>query len=478
MGYAAGAADDSSSSQSCSSSGAEVAAAAAAPSSSCSKAESLQQQSRSIEGSSILTRRAAAAAAAAAAAGESGESGSAAGPAPDTDPSPSSSGVAAAGAAGAAAAAAGVFASNEFHWTSQGISHVQRRKMILERHPEVEKLNGYDIRAGVYAAAVTILNIWIAYKISCWDISMWTLMLLTYTVSGSLNHILFLSMHEACHCALFPYRSLHKYFAIFVNLSMGVPAGVSFIIHHQDHHVYLGTDKKDPDLPTETEAKMFSSAAAKLLFVLLLPFTYTLRPLLLSGKQPSALELINFIVVILWDAAVYIYWGPCALFYLIAGSFFSMSFHPLNGHLIAEHYQFPWGQALQETYSSYGYENIFTFCVGYHTEHHDFPSIPGYRLPQLHAAAKEFYDLPYHKSWLHCLVEFIFNPNVTPFCRVKRKHHKGGPVDPPHKLLYQEPAQLGSYWKGPLQQQQQQQQQQQGGEGAELLGCQDTKKEK
>lgn len=59
--------------------------------------------------------------------------------------------------------------------------------------------------------------------------------------------------------------------------------------------------------------------------------------------------------------------------------------------------------------------------VGYHNEHHDFPSVPWTRLPALRKLAPEFYDtIPSHPSWPMVIVNFIRDPEVGIFARVKR----------------------------------------------------------
>jgi sphingolipid delta-4 desaturase len=64
---------------------------------------------------------------------------------------------------------------------------------------------------------------------------------------------------------------------------------------------------------------------------------------------------------------------------------------------------------------------LITFNVGYHNEHHDFPRIPGSRLPLLKKMAPEYYDnLPSYNSWTKVIWDYIMDPEVGPYSRMKR----------------------------------------------------------
>jgi sphingolipid delta-4 desaturase len=84
----------------------------------------------------------------------------------------------------------------------------------------------------------------------------------------------------------------------------------------------------------------------------------------------------------------------------------------------------------QETYSYYGALNRIAFNVGYHNEHHDFPSVPWHRLPRLKAAASEWYDgLEAHHSWTRLLFRYVFDPEITLYSRMLRENRGGEKTD-------------------------------------------------
>jgi sphingolipid 4-desaturase/C4-monooxygenase len=247
------------------------------------------------------------------------------------------------------------------------------------------------------------------------------LLLIAYCYTGVINHALMLAVHEISHGMAFGYsRPLaNRLFGYFCNLPIGLPMSISFKKYHLEHHRYQGDEVIDTDLPTLLEAKLFCTTLGKFFWVVLQPLFYIFRPLVVNPKPPTRDEFINLIIQLTFDGVVTYYCGFHMVLFMLAASLLAMGLHPVAGHFISEHYMFAKGF---ETYSYYGPLNFVTFNVGYHNEHHDFPAVPGSRLPEVRKIAPEFYDtLPQHSSWTQVLWDFITDPEIGPYARMKRK---------------------------------------------------------
>lgn len=287
-----------------------------------------------------------------------------------------------------------------------------------------------------------------------------------------------LAIHEISHGMGFGTSRprANKLLSIFANLPLGVPMSISFKKYHLEHHRYQGDELLDTDVPTFMEAAFFTNSFRKTIWCILQPFFYTLRPLFVHPKPLESYEAVNIVVQLLFDLIIIEFLGWHILAYMIGGSILAMGLHPVAGHFISEHTlmfsddeqkqhsignksdtnnnkgdQLNVGEKtnatksspcdkqedklnastvnedgeflIPETCSYYGPLNWLTFNVGYHVEHHDFPSIPGSRLHMLSKIAPEFYlNLNYHTSWTRVLWQYITDPRVGPSARVRRPH--------------------------------------------------------
>jgi sphingolipid 4-desaturase/C4-monooxygenase len=211
-----------------------------------------------------------------------------------------------------------------------------------------------------------------------------------------------------------------------------------------EHHRYLGLDGIDTDIPTLLEVKLLSSFLGKLFFLTFQIFFYALRPGLVHSIPFTKWTFGSIIFQALFDMTILKFYGWKPILYLLFSSFFAGSLHPMSAHFIAEHYLF--SEFSQETWSYYGPLNLLAYNVGYHNEHHDFPSVPWTKLPELRQIAKEYYDiLPEHKSWVGVIWEFLSNDQVSLWARVKREKGLGGERA---KSMKERVEQVQNDWKG------------------------------
>ena len=249
--------------------------------------------------------------------------------------------------------------------------------------------------------------------------SWYTWLFFTYTLSGTINHSFTLAFHEASHNLCAKGIIANRTIGIFANLCMGLPAAASFRRYHLEHHRYQGEDLIDVDIPHPIEGRIFSNKSPmKFIWCILQPAFYSLRPLFTNPKKPGRWELINFAAFLVFDVTIWYFFGFGGVCYLFFGTILGMGVHPVAGHFISEHYVMNKGQ---ETYSYYGPLNWFTYHVGYHNEHHDFPFISGKNLAKVREIAPEFYDtIPHYHSWIKVIWDYIMDELISPFSRVKR----------------------------------------------------------
>lgn len=311
----------------------------------------------------------------------------------------------------------------DFLWLLTEEPHRSRRQAILKAHPEIKTLMGREPLTKWVALGVVALQIFLACAVTTlgWHPLSWKFLLTAYIIGGTANQNIFLAIHEITHNLAFKGIKANKILAIIVNSVIGIPYAMMFKQYHIEHHKHLGEDGIDTDLPTRLELMCLKNVLGKAFFATFQIFFYALRPGFIKTQQLTIWHILNFAFQFTFDYILIktmASWKP--FIYLVFSSFFAGSLHPCAAHFIAEHYLF--GGLLQETWSYYGPLNILAYNVGYHNEHHDFPSVPWTRLPDIKKMAPEYYDcLPYHTSWPMVTVQFILGTDSGLWARIKRK---------------------------------------------------------
>jgi len=321
---------------------------------------------------------------------------------------------------------------NYFHVMDHNEPHAIRRREILEKHPEIQKLFKREPYTSMFFVLILhIIQIFMCYVIKNCEWSWGGLVLFALTIGAIFNHGLFVLYHDITHFNCFSSTKSNQLAAIFTNLPQIIPSAIAFGRYHRDHHYYMGDPLLDADIPAMVEIKFFNTIFRRLCYICLLPFFYALRPYFKKPKSISSMEVLNILSCAIYGCLIYYFFTLKGLTYLICCTYFGLSVHPVSAHVIAEHYEF---FKSQDTYSYYGILNWINFNVGYHIEHHDFPSVPWYNLPKVKEVAPEFYNnLPTIDSYVKVIYKYIFDGRIGPWSRIaigenknmfKSKNHK------------------------------------------------------
>jgi sphingolipid delta-4 desaturase len=297
--------------------------------------------------------------------------------------------------------------------------HRMRTKEILKNHPYVRKLIGKNpltIFAIIGLVSFQVFGAWFLA-----DKSWWLVVGAAYLLGAFADHALFVMIHECAHRLLFKKPEANRWAGILANVPQIFPSSVSFERYHIKHHSFQGIHELDADLPNRWEARLINNYfIGKVLWLLFYPFFQVFRISRLKEINPFDKWLaLNWAVQIIFSVAICYFLGPKAFSFLLLSFFFSVGLHPLGARWIQEHYL---THGEQETYSYYGGLNKVAFNVGYHNEHHDFPSVPWNKLPQIRSTAPTYYNtLSYHTSWTKLFFRFLFDQEISLFSRVVRK---------------------------------------------------------
>ncbi|GAA4088896.1 fatty acid desaturase [Mucilaginibacter panaciglaebae] len=308
----------------------------------------------------------------------------------------------------------------DFVYSQVSEPHRVRTKQILKQFPNLRNLIGKNpntIWAIIGLVAFQLVLAWLLR-----DQSWWLVFGAAYLLGAFADHALFVMIHECAHQLLFKSRAANRWAGILANMPQIFPSSISFERYHIKHHSFQGVHELDADLPNRWEAKLINNSfLGKALWLLFYPLFQIFRLSRLREIQTFDIWIVaNLAVQVVFTAAIYYFLGWHALAYLLLSFSFSVGLHPLGARWVQEHYLTH--SVEQETYSYYGGLNLVAFNVGFHNEHHDFPSIPWNKLPEIRKTAPQYYDtLFYHKSWTKLFFRFLFDKEISLFNRILRK---------------------------------------------------------
>ncbi|HTW89466.1 MAG TPA: fatty acid desaturase family protein [Candidatus Binataceae bacterium] len=225
------------------------------------------------------------------------------------------------------------------------------------------------------------------------------LYLLMVVFIGARQHALLILMHEGTHYRLSRHRRLNDWVG---ELLLAWPFFVtmrSYRRNHIAHHLHMNTDR-DPDWRRKLDQPQwrFPKHWAEIAWLLFSDVTglnaigliRLARSLAAEGDAPPRSYVIARLAFYLAAAVLIVISGGLHLFLLYwVVPYFTWLAMILHVRSIAEHFSIPDGGGIRAGVRTTHVNFLERLLVApnnvnYHAEHHRFPSVPFYRLPELH----------------------------------------------------------------------------------------------
>jgi fatty acid desaturase len=254
------------------------------------------------------------------------------------------------------------------------------------------------------------------YISSCHILFEWTAIMLTATICqhfwnpllylasiviiGARQHALLVLMHDGTHYRLFRNRQVNDWITEILLAWPHLVTMRSYRENHLAHHNYVNTDK-DPDWRRKKDNPEwhFPQSVKSLLGIFVrdligiggIKLIRLASSLKASARKPdkafSRLRLAFYVVVV--GGLVAVGWGKDLVLYWIV-PFFTWLVLVMRVRSIAEHFAIENRSGIyRQTRTTQAGLLTRMFLapknVNYHIEHHFFPSVPFYRLPELHS---------------------------------------------------------------------------------------------
>merc|ERR1712054_674055 len=190
----------------------------------------------------------------------------------------------------------------DFDWVPNDEPHATRRKEILAKYPQVNKLMGHCPMTKYIVTGLVSLQVFLAWATMEWSWAPYLAVI--YVVGATTTHALFLAIHELAHNLGFKKPNHNRYFAMFANIPIAIPYCIAFKGYHIEHHKYQGVDGIDTDVPTPLEGRVITGKFTKFLFCFCQILFYALRPMCVKLQEFTKMHALNWALQFSFDATL------------------------------------------------------------------------------------------------------------------------------------------------------------------------------